>query len=82
MTLVMSSETNGQDIQKSVLYFLICRDATSLDEQEQLNIISGYRDLVNNSFGENDITNRSNSESLKLINTNFWRFKRTRILVL
>lgn len=68
MTLVMSSETNGQDIQKSVLYFLICRDATSLDEQEQLNIISGYRDLVNNSFGENDITNRSNSESLKLIN--------------
>lgn len=68
MTLVMSSETNGQDIQKSVLYFLICRDATSLDEQEQLNIRSGYRDLVNNSFGENDITNRSNSECLKLIN--------------
>lgn len=67
MTLVMSSEVNGQDIQKSVLYFLVCRDATSLNEQEQLNICTGYKDLINNSFGENDITNRSNSDSLKLI---------------
>ena len=68
MTLVISSETNGQDIQKSLLYFLICRDATSLNEQEQLSIYNGYRDIVNNSFGENDITNRPNSESVRLIN--------------
>lgn len=68
MTLVMSSETNGQDIQKSLLYFLVCRDATSLNVQEQLNIYAGYRDIVNNSFGENDITNRPNSESVRLIN--------------
>lgn len=67
MTLVMSSEINGQDIQNSVLYFLICRDATSLSEQEQLNICAGYIDIINNSFGENDITNRSGSDSLKLI---------------
>lgn len=68
LTLVMSSENNGQDIQKSILYFLICRDATSLNEQEQLNICTGYRDIISNSFGENDITNRSSSDSLKLIN--------------
>ena len=68
MTLVMSSETNGQDIQKSLLYFLVCRDATSLNVQEQLNIYAGYRDIVNNSFGENDITNRPKSESVRLIN--------------
>ena len=67
MTLVMSSEINGQDIQKSLLYFLVCRDATSLNEQEQLNICTGYRDIINNFFGENDITNRSSSDSLKLI---------------
>lgn len=67
MTLVMSSEINGQDIQKSLLYFLVCRDATSLNEQEQLNICTGYRDIINNFFGENDITNRSSSDSLKLV---------------
>lgn len=68
MTLVMSSETNGQDLQKSLLYFLICRDATSLNKEEQLNIYTGYRDIVDNSFGENDITNHPDSESVRLIN--------------
>lgn len=68
MTLVMSSEISGQDIQKSILFFLICRDATSLNKQEKSNIVSGYRDIVNNSFGENDITNHVNSDSIKLIN--------------
>ena len=68
MTLVMISETSGPVIQKSILYYLICRDATSLDEQEQRHICAGYRDIVSNSFGENDITNRSNSDSVKLIN--------------
>jgi len=67
MLLVMSSETNGQDIQKSILYFLVCRDATSLHAQEQRNICNGYRDIVKNAFGVNDITNRQDSDSLKLI---------------
>lgn len=68
LTLVMSSENKGKDIQKSILYFLICRDATSLNEEEHLNITLGYRDILGNVFGENDITNNKNSESLILIN--------------
>lgn len=57
----------GQDVQKSILYFLIYRDAISLDEQEQANIASGYRLIVDKSFGENNITNKD-GEALKLIN--------------
>ncbi len=67
MTLVMSGEDHSPDIQKSILYFLVCRDAISLNEQEQLNICIGYRDIINNLFGENNITNSSSSDSLKLI---------------
>ena len=50
-----------------ILYFLIYRDAISLDEQEQANIASGYRLIVDKSFGENNITNKD-GEALKLIN--------------
>ena len=54
-------------MQKSILYFLIYRDAISLNEQEQANIASGYRLIVDKSFGENNITNKD-GEALKLIN--------------
>ncbi|MCR5735509.1 MAG: hypothetical protein K6G22_12960 [Lachnospiraceae bacterium] len=68
MTLAMCSEHSGQDIQNSILYFLICRDATSLNEEEKNNIASGFENIINNSFGENDITNIESSDSRKLIN--------------
>jgi hypothetical protein len=66
MTLAMRNE-KGFSIQKSILYFLICRDATSLDKRERLNIHIGYRNIVKNVFGVNDITNHPNSDAFKLI---------------
>ena len=65
LTLVKSY---GQDIQKSLLYYMICRDAISIDDQERDNIYRGIMDIANNTLGENNITNRSNSEPLLLIN--------------
>lgn len=67
LILVMSSETLGLDIQKSILYYLIFKDATSLNEREKMAIHKGYKNIMNNIFGLNDITNHEDSDSLKLI---------------
>ena len=68
LVIVIISRPMGPDLQKSILNYMICRDATSIDIEEQANIACGYDDLINKRFGENDITNRANSESVKAIN--------------
>lgn len=68
MALVKCSEIRGQDIQKTLLFYLICRDATSLNQTEQDNIAAGYKVLINNEFGVNDLTNLGDSESMLIIN--------------
>lgn len=67
MLLVMISDAYGPDIQISILYYLICRDALEVDKNEKRNIRNAYSDILRNSFGENDITNTPESKSYILI---------------
>lgn len=60
-------QSQGQVIQQSILYYLICRDAISTNKNEQLNIHNGYKDLIANVFGNNNITNLDNSDANNLI---------------
>lgn len=65
--LVMSSIMFGRRVvQRGFLYYLLCKDAISLDEDEKKSIAEGYDILSNNLFGENEITNTPNSD-IKLI---------------
>lgn len=67
MALVINSEERGADIQKSIVYYLACRDAVSMDETERKSIKKGFKNILDDTFGENDITNLPTSQEVKLI---------------
>lgn len=62
MSLIMCSGGIGRVVQRGFLFYLLCKDAISMDENEQMSIAKGYDILVNNYFGDNEITNNSNSD--------------------
>lgn len=66
LTLVMHSD-GGRTIQKSILTYLLCRDAVSLHVPERAAIAEGYRDILENAFGENEIANRPDSDFMRRI---------------
>lgn len=68
LIIVMNSGKSGPDLQKSILYYMIFKYSTSLNKEEREHILSGFHDIVNNTFGNNDITNhQDNSDSYRLI---------------
>ena len=68
MLLVMYDENNNSFVETSILYYLITRDALSIDSSERAAIRAGYEKLIGNTFGVNSITNLKEGESAQLIN--------------
>lgn len=67
LVLALVMQRNGQLLQKSLLTYLVCRDAASADPTERESIACGYHDLLENAFGENDILNGSNAPCTEIV---------------
>lgn len=68
LTIVMNSGKSGPDLQNSILYYLLFQFSTSSNAEEREHILAGCHDIVECTFGDNDITNhRESSESYRLI---------------
>ena len=65
--LIICSEDSGDVFQLSILYYLLFKDAVSLSAAEKANIATGYRAIIDNTFGENDIANHPESIGRRLI---------------